>query len=200
MAKHLDTALLNDLVRFGYVYPEQQLKQRRITSSRQSKGKRTGSSQTLFKAKRVLAPPPRGSLVIPKQVSGTVLLMRVRRASATGRRTQVQIPIRVVRTNFFLGIKRLTSAHDGRVHDLISASARGGLNTIKVEIPEIDPMTDPVLRLERRATAIVYQAFDFNSVLGSPIGQALMNGFNVSPPTSFSSKSDLNKATWWRFI
>ena len=175
MAKRLDTTLLNDLVKLGYVFPEQQLHQRRTAVRRKSKGKRPGPAQALFKAQRVLAPPPRGPLIIPTQVPGTVLLMRVRRASETTRRTQVQIPIRVVRTNFFLGINGLTSAHDGRVHALISASARGGLNTIKTEIPEINPMTDPVLRLERTATAIIYQAFDFNSVLGTPVRQALLN-------------------------
>jgi HKD family nuclease len=200
MAKRLDAILLNDLVRLGYVFPEQQLQQRRTIVRRQSKGKRPGPAQALFKAQRVLAPPPRGLVVIPKQVAGTVLLMRVRRASAKARRTQVQIPIRVVGTNFFQGINGLTSAHDGRVHNLISASARGGLNTIKAEIPEIDPMIDPVLRLERTVTAIIYRAFDYNSILGAPIRQALLNGFNMSPPTSFSSISDLNTATWWRFI
>jgi hypothetical protein len=129
-----------------------------------------------------------------------VLLMRVRRASESARRTQIQIPIRVVRTNFFASSDAMISAHDGRAHPLVQASARGGLNTIKTEMPEIEPMTDPVLRLERTATAIIYQAFDANSVLGTPIRQALLNGFEISPPASFSSIANLNNATWWRFI
>jgi hypothetical protein len=126
--------------------------------------------------------------------------MRVRRASETARRTQIQIPIRVVRTNFFAGITALVSDHDNRTHALVQASARGGLNTIKAEIPEIESMADPVLRLERTATSIRYRAFDADSVLGTPIRQALLNGFNMTPQASSSSIADREKATWWRFI
>jgi hypothetical protein len=133
-------------------------------------------------------------------VAGTVLLMRVRRASETARRTQIQIPIRVVQTNFFQGINGLVSAHDGRSHVIVRATARGGLNTIKAEIPEIDPMTDPVLRLERTPTAVIYRAFDANSVLGTPIHQALLRGFAISPAATFKTVADQSKATWWRFI
>jgi len=92
------------------------------------------------------------------------------------------------------------SAHDGRAHVIVRATARGGLNTIKAEIPEIDPMTDPVLRLERTPTAVIYRAFDANSVLGTPIRQALLNGFAMTPPTTSKTVADQRKATWWRFI
>lgn len=200
LAKRLDTTLLNDLVRLGYVFPEQELRRRRKASGDQSKAKRGARTQALFKAQRYTAPPVRVTPIITAQVPGTVLLMRVRRASETERRTQIQIPIRVIRTNFFSGISSLVSAHDSRTHPLIQASARGGLNTIKAEIPEIEPMVDPVLRLERTATAIVYQAFDANSVLGMPIRQALLNGFAMSPQATSSSIAVRDKATWWRFI
>ena len=126
--------------------------------------------------------------------------MRVRRASETARRTQIQIPIRVVRTNFFTRITKLVSDHDNRSHVLVEASARGGLNTIKTEVPEIESMIDPVLRLERTANGIRYRAFDAGSVLGAPIRQALLNGFEMSPRTSSSPIANLDKATWWRFI
>ena len=72
----------------------------------------------------------------------------------------------MVQSEFFSGIKNIVSAHDARSHPLVRASARGSLNTIKTEIPEIEPVTDPVLRLERTANAIIYQAFDSASVLG----------------------------------
>lgn len=200
LAKRLDATLLDDMVRLGYVFPEQELRRRRKTSGDQSKAKRPPATQALFKTQRYSVPPVRRPAVIAAQVPGTVLLMRVRRASESARRTQIQIPIRVVRTNFFAGINALVSAHDGRTHPLVQASARGGLNTVKTEIPEIEPMADPVLRLERTATAIIYQAFDANSVLGTPIRQALLNGFELSPPASFSSIAKLDQATWWRFI
>jgi hypothetical protein len=200
LAKRLDATLLNDLVRLGYVFPELELRRRRRAIGEQSKAKRQTPAQVLFKAQRYSVPPVRRVRTIAAQVPGTVLLMRVRRASESARRTQIQIPIRVVRTNFFASSDAMISAHDGRAHPLVQASARGGLNTIKTEMPEIEPMTDPVLRLERTATAIIYQAFDANSVLGTPIRQALLNGFEISPPASFSSIANLNNATWWRFI
>lgn len=200
LAKRLDATLLNDLVQLGYIFPEQELRKRRQASNDQSKTRRSIAAQALFKAQRYAVPPVHRVQVPAAQVPGTVLLMRVRRASETARRTQIQIPIRVVRTNFFSGINALISAHDGRSHQLVQASARGGLNTVKTEIPEIEPLSDPVLRLERTATAIIYQAFDAKSILGTPIRQALLNGFELSPPMSSSSIADLERATWWRFI
>jgi HKD family nuclease len=200
LAKRLDATLLNDLIRLGYVFSEQELRKRRKASGDKAKAKRSTATQALFKAQRYAAPPARGKQAVAAHVPGTVLLMRVRRASESARRTQIQIPIRVVRTNFFSGINAMVSAHDGRTHPLVQASARGSLNTVKAEIPEIEPMIDPVLRLERTATAIIYQAFDAMSVLGTPIRQALLNGFEISPPVSFSSIPRLDQATWWRFI
>lgn len=200
LAKRLDITLLDDLVRFGYVFPESELRKRRKSSDDKSRAKRP-AAQALFKAQRYASPNVRQAQSHAAQVSGTVLLMRVRRASETARRTQIQIPIRVVRTKFFAGIKGLVSDHDNRTHQLVQASARGGgLNTIKTEIPEIESMADPVLRLERTESVIRYRAFDANSVLGAPIRQALLNGFTMSPPLSSKSIVDLDKATWWRFI
>jgi hypothetical protein len=200
LALRLDETLLSDLVRLGYVFPERVLRQRRTKSNTQSRRKRGGSRERLFEAQHFSVPSVRGPKKRLASVPGTVLLMRVRRASETARRTQIQIPIRVVRTAFFSGVRELVSAHDGRAHPLISAKARGGLNTIKVEIPEIEPMGDPVLRLERTPTAILYQTFDAFSVLGKPIQQALMNGFAMKPPVTFKTVPDKNRATWWRFI
>lgn len=199
-AKRLDATLLSDLVRLGYVFPEQELRKRRRASGDQSKAKRPAATQALFKAQRYAAPSVRRAQAIAAQVPGTVLLMRVRRVSESSRRTQIQIPFRVLRTNFFSGMNALVSAHDARTHPLGETRARGGVNTVRTEIPEIEPMTDPVLRLERTATAIIYQAFDANSVLGTPIRQALLNGFEMSPPASSSSIKTLENATWWRFI
>jgi len=200
MAKRLDSTLLNDLIRLGYVFSEQELRKRRKVQGDQSKAKRPAATQALFKAQRYTAPSVRRAQAIVAQVPGTVLLMRVRRVSESSRRTQIQIPFRVLRTNFFSGMTALISAHDARSHPLGETMARGGVNTVRTEIPEIEPMIDPVLRLERTATAIIYQAFDANSVLGTPIRQALLNGFAMSPPASSCSITNLEKATWWRFI
>ena len=199
-ARRLDTTLLNDLLTLGYIFPEEELRRRRKGANEQSKTKHRGRDQALFKFQRVTRPEIRGVKVKTQKVAGTVLLMRVRRASESARRTQVQIPIRVVESKFFGGITHIVSAHDGRSHPLVQASARGSLNTIKLEIPEIEPMTDPVLRLERTANAIIYQAFDSVSVLGAPIRQALLNGFGMTPPATLQTPVDRSRATWWRFV
>jgi len=200
LALRLDETLLNDLIRLGYVFPERVLRRRRKKSNVLARRKRRGTREKLFKTQHFSAPPVSGRRKLRASVPGTVLLMRVRRASEMARRTQIQLPIRVVQTAFFAGVRDLVSAHDARAHALISASARGGLNTIKVEIPEIEPMRDPVLRLERTPTAILYQTFDASSVLGKPIQQALLNGFAMKPPTTFKTVAEETRATWWRFI
>ncbi len=200
-AKRLDRTLLKDLVALGYVMPEAILRGRRRHSITEAKAKRLKTKRSLFPSLNVSVPPPPSPLITREQIAGTVLLMRVRRASETARRTQVQIPIRVIRTKFFKGVTEIVSAHDGRSHALITASARGGLNTMKVELPEIDPMTDPVLRLERTPSAIVYQTFDANSVLGRPIMDALRKGLEFASPVTFlTTPMEPQRATWWRFI
>lgn len=203
LARPLDQSLLNDLAQEGYVLPEAKLRQRRRQSAAAARHASTG--RKLFGRKRILAPPrpqqPPEEQHAGKAMIGRVLLMRVRRASETERRTQVQFPIRLIRTNFFAAIESIQSAHDNRTHGLRQASARGGLNTIKVEIPEIDTLPDPVLRLERAPSGIVYQAFDANSVLGRPIMEALRRGLTQKPPsTVLTVPSSPMSSTWYRFI
>ena len=200
LAKKLDGQLLNDLSQLGYVLPETELRRRRAGNEQKSAQTRAAARRRLFRSQAYSAPPTVRPAVNPAQVAGTVLLMRVRRASEKARRTQVQIPIRVVRTHFFAGIDSIKSAHDARDHALIDANARGALNTIKVELPEIENMRDPVLRLERTATHILYQAFDSNSVLGAPIRHALELGFLMNPPQTYTTVPDRTISTWWRFI
>lgn len=199
--KKLDKILLKDLASLGYIMPEAAIATRRRKSEATSKAKRPSKKQALFGSLHITVPQPPTTSVSTMQIAGTVLLMRVRRASEHERRTQVQIPIRVIRTQFFEGIREIVSAHDGRAHSIITASARGGLNTMKVELPEIYPMTDPVVRLERTASAIIYQTFDANSALGRPIMDALRKGLEFTPSvTSLTTLREPHRATWWRFI
>lgn len=199
-ALKLDDTLLDDLVSMGYVLDENTLNKRRDSSNKTSIPRQSKKGQALFKTQRYTAPPIDSNFVSSAQLPGTVLLMRVRRASETERRTQIQIPIRVLESNFFFGISELTSDHDGRIHKFIEAWARGVLNTIKIEVPEIEPMGDPVLRLEKTDDAIRYRAYDANAILGAPIKHAILNGFKMNPPTSYKTISDEIRATMWRFI
>ncbi|HEY0322807.1 MAG TPA: phospholipase D family protein [Pyrinomonadaceae bacterium] len=132
---------------------------------------------------------------------GRVLLMRVRKASETDRPTQTQLPKTLYNDQFFSGVTAITSAHDGRSHELHEAKARGIVNTLKLEIPEMRTFSDPVIRLERTSSGIIYQAFDAASSLGRPIMAALERGRTMSPPTtSLTKPKSPETSTWWRFI
>jgi hypothetical protein len=126
--------------------------------------------------------------------------MRVRKAHSVQRPTQTQIPKRVVNEPLFRGIQSITSAHDKRAHPILEATARGAVNTLKLEIPEMRDFVDPVLRLERTETGLSYEVYDANSTLGRPIHAALLRGMEMTPKATFVTKSDLERATWWRFI
>lgn len=195
--RKLDNELLKDLIELGYLYNENSLRQHHGKVQAESKAKRKGK-KSLFRSLGISIPSPPEVREALKDFSGTVLLMRVRRASEKARRTQVQIPIRILRTKFFEGIRALTSAHDGRKHPIITASARGGVNTMKVELPEIESFIDPVVRLERTGPEIVYQTFDAKSILGYPIMQALYEGIETGQ-TSLTVPN-VDHATMSRFI
>jgi hypothetical protein len=196
--RRLDEALLGDLISKKYVFAEKALRKEQARKS----VKRT-AEERLFGFQNVSVPPTpgTGAAEIPPEAVGTVLLMRVRRASETERRTQVQVPIRVVRTGFFGNDASVRSAHDARVHTVRRAEARGATNTMKLELPEIDPMADPVVRFERTAGWIEYQVYDATSTLGTPIMEALDRGREMDPPaTHLTLPDNPRSATWWRFV
>ena len=129
--------------------------------------------------------------------SGTVLLMRLRKASVTDRPTQTQIPFRVV-DKFFGDAREVRSASSGEAHGIIQASARGGRNTIKLEIPEMRNYVQPVARFARTPQGIVYEAYDVGSPGGNQILAALEEGRRDG--ATQLSISNAETATWWRFI
>jgi HKD family nuclease len=218
----LDVHLLSDLIAQGYVLPETRLI--RPTRAPRSTASGTGSATkttALFGRSKVFRPPappitartptgattptPATRAATPAATTtsgvGKVLIMRVRKAGPTARPTQTQLPMRVHRDPFFAGATSIISAHDGRAHRFITARARGGVNTIKLEIPEMRHFADPVIRFERTASGIYYQAFDSTSVLGQPIMASLLRGLSRTPPaTEMTKPRTPDSATWWRFI
>lgn len=136
----------------------------------------------------------------PTQV-GRVLLMRVRKAHATDRPTQTQLPKAVAEDQFFGGITVVQSVHDGQRHHVNQAIARGIVNTLKLEIPEMRTFKEPVIRFERTVNGIVYAAYDGTTPAGKQVLRRLRQGFKINPPVSFATmRNNLPKATWWRFI
>ncbi len=128
---------------------------------------------------------------------GTVLLMRLRKASVTDRPTQTQIPFRAVDT-FFKDATEVRSSSSGEIHGIIHASARGGRNTIKLEIPEMRDFVEPVVRFEKTSNGIIYEAYDVGSPQGNQIMASLQEG-RTDGSTQLSIKNE-ESATWWRFI
>lgn len=216
LAKRLDATLLAQLVAGGYV-PNEAAVRASITRRRTAQ-----SGSRLFGARRFVppAPPavyaaapgtgqaqtqpaPASAAPVTAAVAGgvapagTVLLMRLRKASVTDRPTQTQIPFRVV-DKFFQGATSVRSAHDGVSHGIISATARGNRNTIKLEIPEMRNFAEPLARFERTPNGIVYEAYD----VGSPQGNQILQSLQAGQPdgTTQQSISDPLRSTWWRFI
>jgi hypothetical protein len=213
LAARLDPDLLARLSENGYV-PDEAAARARI-GRESTRG--TRRAPPLFASRRfappagvrkeLRAPVKRGEAarratpvkpVAKKSVSsGTVLLMRLRKASITDRPTQTQIPFRVVDT-FFKGSTRVRSLHSGEAHGIIQASARGNRNTIKLEIPEMRDFVQPVVRFERTPEGILYEAYD----VGSPQGNQILTSLEEGKRDGSTQQSirDAVHATWWRFI
>lgn len=212
LAIRLDKDFLERLVADDYV-PEEA---KALAEMRASRGKPAARGKSpLFGAKRVLPPPvatapvrrtppvrgraapavaPAAPVAAP---AGTVLLMRLRKASLKTRTTQTQIPIRVADT-FFRGVTEVQSAHSGQRHGIHEATARGGRNTMKLEIPEMAEFAQPVARFERTPEAVVYETYDVGSPQGDQIMSTLQAGRGDN--TTQLSISNADRATWWRPI
>ncbi len=216
LAMRLDRDFLARLSREGYVPDEAAARD----ELRRERTRRSGrATPPLFASKRFVPPVPvpgmarpaaraRGRAPLPagperspvaeaRARAGTVLLMRLRKASVTDRPTQTQIPFRVVDT-FFGNATEVRSTSSGEAHGIIQASARGTRNTIKLEIPEMRDFVRPVARFERTPEGIVYEAYDVGSPQGNQIIATLEEGRQNG--TTQLTISNAESATWWRFI
>ena len=205
LALRLDAGVLDRLVRDGYVPDESSI---RATWNRARSKRRSSGNPPLFGARRYSPPPrpdqrpvgPTGTTVDPPGPGtqpGAVVLMRLRKASATDRPTQTQLPFRVVDT-FFQNTNAVRSSHSNQVRPLVEASARGGRNTVKVEIPEMRTFRQPVARFHKTANEVVYEAYDADTPEGIQIMASLQAGRSDS--STQLSVSNPETATWWRFI
>lgn len=69
-----------------------------------------------------------------------------------------------------------------------------------MELPEIDAIAEPVLRITRRGDRVTYEAFSSDSDLGRPIMDALQAGLEIDPPVTVATISDQERATLYRFV
>jgi hypothetical protein len=210
LSVRLDSGFLARLFSDGYL-PDEAAARAQQQQKRTARPRR--DTPSLFASRRFSAPvrstarlaaarAPRSPAPVPAAraatvATGTVLLMRLRKASVTDRPTQTQIPFRVVDT-FFTGSSEVRSAHSAEAHGIIKASARGTRNTIKLEIPEMRDFAQPVARFEKTPEGIVYEAYDVGSSQGNQIMASLEEG--RPDGTTQMTISDADRATWWRFI
>lgn len=226
LARKLDAAFLADLVNNGYIKDEATVKAEAAARRALSSSAAPGVAKKLFASVAVTPPikPPATPGTLPSAAhgktavgtttsspssaatatlapTGQVLLMRVRKAHATARPTQTQVPKDVAGSSFFGGTTSVTSVHNGEIHEFRQATARGNINTLKLEIPEMRNMADPVVRFERTPKGIQYEVYDSSTPKGQSIMQALNAGLKVSPASTHLTKpSTPTNSTWWRFI
>ena len=210
LALRLTADLLDRLRQERYV-PDEPIARSRISRSQQ-RSSSTGNPP-IFGSRRFV--PPGGGRIVSQRASGTgqpsndaqptplapptatpigsVLLIRLRKS----RRTQTQVPFRVFNA-FFAPTTEVHHVVTGQEHSIRRASAHGKQNTMKLEIPEALNFDEPVARFERRPDGIVYECFDANSPEGEQILTALQQGREQG--ITYTSTSNVEQATWWRFI
>lgn len=133
------------------------------------------------------AGPERRSSQSPAQV----MVMRLRHGRG---RTQTQIPLRVV-DGFFAGSRALRDAKTKRLRTMTLSKAGEARNTMKLQLPEIAGMNDPVARFERDNDGIVFEIHDASSPEGRIISSLLDEGVRDG-----STRKTQQGATWWRIL
>ncbi|MFN3817362.1 hypothetical protein [Blastomonas sp.] len=119
------------------------------------------------------------------------LLMRLRHGRG---RTQTQIPLRVV-DRFFGNIRTLKDLRTGSNRTMTLSMAGDRRNTMKLQLPEIANMVDPVARFIRTGEGIQFEVYDSSSPNGRIISNQLKIGLKDS-----STQQTRGGATWWRLI
>lgn len=231
LARELTPQLLSDLVAAGYITSEASARAAaRVASTRTATAKKLFGSVVVSPPPKppTTTPPAAGPIsgktsakapsaprataakpaVSPVAAAATisgpigqVLLMRVRKAHVANRPTQTQIPKDVAGSAFFSGIKSVMSVHSGQSHGVRPAKARGIVNTLKLEIPEMRPMNDPIARFEHTGAGVQYEVYDRATAKGTAIWASLNAGLSTVPVSTHLTKPwSPSSSTWWRFI
>ncbi len=134
--------------------------------------------------------PPEGDTSPVQAELPTVLLMRVRKGRG---KTQTQIPFGAV-DEYFGNNLVVHNASSGKRRSLTLSTSDGGRrNTMKLQLPEMAEINDPVVRFERGANAVTYSVHDASSPEGKIIADSLEEGLQDG-----STRRTQGKATWWR--
>jgi hypothetical protein len=140
----------------------------------------------------VVFDPAQRTAVPPGSAETTrAMVMRLRHGRG---RTQTQIPLRVF-DGFFGGKRNLRDARTGRARTMTLSMADGARNTMKLQLPEIADMSDPVVRFERGPDGVLFEVHDSVSLEGRRIADLLDEGLRDG-----STLKTLGGATWWRVL
>ena len=123
--------------------------------------------------------------------AGTTLLMRLRKGRGA---TQTQIPFRVLKS-FFRDEISVHSASAGTARDMTLSRSGNKKNTMKLQLPEMAQMQEPVARFVRTAEGITYELYDAESAEGREIKESLNAGLRNG-----STYQTQGAATWWRIL
>lgn len=120
-----------------------------------------------------------------------VLVMRLRHGRG---RTQTQIPFRLI-DQFFGQDRTLHDRVNGRLYTMTLSSTNDRRNTMKVQLPEIASMADPVARFVRGSAGMEFEVYDASSTEGKVIADLLADGLR-----NRATRQTRGGATWWRFL
>lgn len=140
---------------------------------------------------KVIFDPDQGTTVSASNEAARAMVMRLRHGRG---RTQTQIPLRAF-DGFFGGKRKLRDARTGRPRSMTLSTANGARNTMKLQLPEIAGMSDPVARFERVGSDVTFVVHDANSPEGRLISDLLNEGLR-----DHSTRKTRGGATWWRVL
>ena len=133
------------------------------------------------------------------------LIIRVRRANADARPTQIQIPF-ALRNFIGRNIGLHSRPENGRapvLHNLVLAQSVVGtrvkMNTWKIDIPEVRGLIDPVLVLTKEDGRIVYEVSDAADEKGAKLKAQLLAGLSTGA-TYTTVPSSSEHATMCQFV
>ena len=123
--------------------------------------------------------------------TGKTLLMRLRKGRGA---TQTQIPFRVL-ASFFGDEIRVHSASAGTARDMTLSRTGDRRNTMKLQLPEMAQMQEPLARFIRTEDGITYELYDAESAEGKKIKELLDAGL-----VDGTTHQTQGAATWWRIL
>ena len=130
----------------------------------------------------------------PQKPDIAVLVMRLRKGRGG---TQTQIPFAVL-DGFLGGQVKITSGHSQSTRAMTHSSSDGSRNTLKLQMPELRSIKDPVARIEREAVGTTYYVYDSESERGRAIMRLLEAGRRDG--TTHTTTGGAKRGTWWRVV